>query len=1199
MATNTSSSFTSHTGNNTAGPFSISFSYLAEAEIDVTVDGVLKTLTTHYTFPSATTISFTSGNHPANGAAIKIQRDTDISSKKIDFQDGSILTETDLDTNTDQLLYGLQEFTDDLSTNVVRRDGSTNLTANLDANSKKITNLATPTADGDATNKSYVASVVEGLSSTGSNAPSNPKAGDRWFDEDLGRSFVYVTDPSGDSYWLDSAPQLDSSTSVSGYTLPNASGSVLGGIKIGTNLSIDSNGVVSASGGAGVTDGPKGDITVSNSGATWSIGTGAIFADNIEDGEVSNAKLGTNISGSKIEQGSIKDTQLDTDSVGTDELKTDAVETINVKNNEITYAKIQKGSASNRVLKTTANGTVSESLVTADLLDTNAVTNLKILNDTIDETKLNISNTPTDGYYLQYKDDTDKLTWAAVSGGSGGISSPASGSEISISGGGVWTIDSSKITNDKVETSSSNSTGLDGSTKIRDNTITNAKVETSTNSSTGIDAETKIRNDSIVRDKLKNEIINEAKLHISNAGANGNVLTKQSGNAGGLTWSAAGTGTVTSITPGNGLTPTNAITGEGNFSVDATPTFGSDNATPAHSKVLRTINDGSGNAKLPALDGSALTKLSASALTQTGTIPDGRFPATLPAASGVNLTALDASNLGSGTVNVARLGTVPSGGGGVSAKFLRGDNTWQLITSTGGDMSSSGDWVNVKDSAFGAKGDDSTDDTQAIQSAIDSLKTTHGGGGIVYFPVGIYRIGNPSSGAKHILLDASHSGISLIGADLVRDQTSPYVLGEDTSSNDPNGSIIKQMDSTADAIYVKTARDIYIGRLGFTAAYAHTDTNKKTDGHAVKAEALDTSGNGIVENNVTITHSYISNFPKGILLSGYHNSVVEQVHIYDMPNVSGAYGIKVTASKESERVDQLRFRDIIVSAADGKSNNVFKRSNNVVGFLIGDKGAVNSLWFDNCAAIRCYRGWEFKSSLDVAHSDNSSGNSEFFRLTNCDVDHARDTGIYIDGGNMIWITNQYASSNGNEGLRTNTNFAGMIWITNIRASGNASHGIFLNSSNLRKAHILSPHCAQNNSNFQVEYNVYANANHSNGAHGIAVSSGVNDVNITNGHCGGSVSGEQASSGGSGSTAWATKQQSGIMFVGNNHKRINIMSCDVQYNDTTADPAPAKLGWDTTANSDNVTASSNNFIQHCPGYNTGQTLFGSQLDHTHS
>ena len=118
MATNTAASFTSHTGNNSAGPFAISFSYLSEDEIDVTVDGVLKTKTTHYTFPSATTISFTSGNHPANNAAIKFQRDTNISARRVDFEDGSVLTESDLDTNTDHVLFGLQEVLNHVDTKV-------------------------------------------------------------------------------------------------------------------------------------------------------------------------------------------------------------------------------------------------------------------------------------------------------------------------------------------------------------------------------------------------------------------------------------------------------------------------------------------------------------------------------------------------------------------------------------------------------------------------------------------------------------------------------------------------------------------------------------------------------------------------------------------------------------------------------------------------------------------------------------------------------------------------------------------------------------------------------------------------------------------------------------------------------------------------------------------------------------------------
>ena len=114
MATNTTATATTHTGNGSTNNFAISFSFLANNEVDVTVAGDLKTLDTHYTI-SGSTVTFTSGNTPANGAAIKFQRDTNISAKKVDFQDGSVLTETDLDTNSDQVLFAQQEITDKLS----------------------------------------------------------------------------------------------------------------------------------------------------------------------------------------------------------------------------------------------------------------------------------------------------------------------------------------------------------------------------------------------------------------------------------------------------------------------------------------------------------------------------------------------------------------------------------------------------------------------------------------------------------------------------------------------------------------------------------------------------------------------------------------------------------------------------------------------------------------------------------------------------------------------------------------------------------------------------------------------------------------------------------------------------------------------------------------------------------------------------
>jgi len=95
-----------YTGNGSTTNYSLTFQYLEESDIKVTLNGVL---TTAYTLANATTVSFNTA--PANGVAIRIYRDTDIDSLKSTFFAGSAIRAQDLNDNFTQTLYSVQENT--------------------------------------------------------------------------------------------------------------------------------------------------------------------------------------------------------------------------------------------------------------------------------------------------------------------------------------------------------------------------------------------------------------------------------------------------------------------------------------------------------------------------------------------------------------------------------------------------------------------------------------------------------------------------------------------------------------------------------------------------------------------------------------------------------------------------------------------------------------------------------------------------------------------------------------------------------------------------------------------------------------------------------------------------------------------------------------------------------------------------------
>jgi hypothetical protein len=141
-------SFVRYTGNNSTTSYSIPFSYRATSDLTVTLSGVV---TTAYTLNSAgTTLTFTTT--PAQDVAIEIRRRTSQGTKLVDYASGSVLTENDLDTDSDQAFFMSQEAIDDAGD--VIKISSTDF--QYDATNKQIRNVANPTSAQDVATKDYL-----------------------------------------------------------------------------------------------------------------------------------------------------------------------------------------------------------------------------------------------------------------------------------------------------------------------------------------------------------------------------------------------------------------------------------------------------------------------------------------------------------------------------------------------------------------------------------------------------------------------------------------------------------------------------------------------------------------------------------------------------------------------------------------------------------------------------------------------------------------------------------------------------------------------------------------------------------------------------------------------------------------------------------------------------------------------------------
>ena len=127
--------------------FTFPFEYLEESDVKVSVDGLVKTQDTDYTFSSLTEITFV--DPPSTGTGnVRIFRETEIDNLRTEFFAGSAIRAQDLNENFNQTLMRTQEVSDRF---IDRTQAE--FQNNVDLTGNKIVNLADGTDPTDAVNK--------------------------------------------------------------------------------------------------------------------------------------------------------------------------------------------------------------------------------------------------------------------------------------------------------------------------------------------------------------------------------------------------------------------------------------------------------------------------------------------------------------------------------------------------------------------------------------------------------------------------------------------------------------------------------------------------------------------------------------------------------------------------------------------------------------------------------------------------------------------------------------------------------------------------------------------------------------------------------------------------------------------------------------------------------------------------------------
>jgi hypothetical protein len=165
--------------------------------------------------------------------------------------------------------------------------------------------------------------------------------------------------------------------------------------------------------------------------------------------------------------------------------------------------------------------------------------------------------------------------------------------------------------------------------------------------------------------------------------------------------------------------------------------------------------------------------------------------------------------------------------------------------------------VNVMD--FGAKGDASTDDTAAIQAAIDSLTSAAFTGGILFFPPGFFVVSSALTITK---------GISVLGSG----------IGAGSGAGNSGGTVIRNTSTTGDVFTVSCDGGVIFENFAIDATVTKV---ANTAGIRIQGS----SGAGTINRRSKITNVNIFNMYDGVVWNSASDIVMQGCIINDYTNI--------------------------------------------------------------------------------------------------------------------------------------------------------------------------------------------------------------------------------------------------------------------------------------------------------------------------